>query len=159
VCLAAARCSPARSGFRLARQLVQQRRRHQPLDPAQAAADAAAAAAGGRVRPWAAAPRPGRGRVADRAPERARARAPAASQVLRARVPAARLRAARQRAAVSGSLAARQRVARCSHCSAAPSCSGAGPGGSGAVVTARWAPKKPCPAAAVRSGGRAARFE
>ena len=61
------------------------------LDPAQAVADAAAAAAGGRVRLCAAAPRPGRGREAGRAPARARARAPAAgaSQVVRARVPAA----------------------------------------------------------------------
>ena len=72
----------------------------EPLDPAQAVADAAAAAAGGRVRPCAAAPRPGRGREAGRAPARARARAPAAgaSQVVRARVLAAGLRAAaRQR--------------------------------------------------------------
>jgi hypothetical protein len=69
-------------------------RRPQPTRPA---------AAGGRVRPWAAAPRPGRGRVAGRAP--------AASQVLRARVPAERLRAARQRTAVSGPIQARSRLA------------------------------------------------
>jgi hypothetical protein len=138
---AAARCSPARSGFRLARQLLQPHRRHRrlrsPWSPGpRAGRSRRGRGGGGRPGPSVARGPLLLGLVGGRAPARARARAPAASasQVLHAHVPAARLRAARQRAAVSGSLAARQRVARCS---AAPSCSVASPGDGPALLPPR----------------------
>jgi hypothetical protein len=64
---AAARCSPARSGFRLARQLLQPRRRHRrlrsPWTPRrpQPTRPRRRRAAGSVRGPWAAAPRLGRG--------------------------------------------------------------------------------------------------
>ena len=131
-------------------------RRPQPTRPA---------AAGGRVRPWAAAPRPGRGRVAGRAPARARARAPAVSQVLRARVPAERLRAARQRTAVSGPIQARLRLASESPDAAqlrlASELQWRWPRRAGRRSHGAVGPEitPACRAAADRPGGRAARFE
>ena len=114
-------------------------RRPQPTRPA---------AAGGRVRPWAAAPRPGRGRVALWQAGRLRGRGHGLQPCLRCSAHACprsdcALLASAQRFQGQFRLACDSPASRPMQRSSdsPPSCSGAGPGGPGAVVTARWAPK------------------